>query len=224
MMLNNNQEESCIEIMTEFKEQNLGKCKKNDLRIIGITGEVVSGKSTFAKIYAKIHDAYIIFTDNVAKDLQVEGNTCYNLIVEHFGNVILNEDKSINRACLAEIVFQNEDELDILNSFVHREVLEKVKAMIEDISLNGKYHTILIESAILFQVEELKNLCSEIWYVESNTQNRRERLKRERNYSDERIQMMMESQECIHLCREKCDKVIINDKGQDTLEEILAKL
>jgi dephospho-CoA kinase len=103
-------------------------------------------------------------------------------------------------------------------------VLEKVKAMIEDISLNGKYHTILIESAILFQVEELKNLCSEIWYIESNTQNRRERLKRERNYSDERIQMMMESQECIHLCREKCDKVIINDKGQDTLEEILAKL
>lgn len=196
----------------------------NSLRIIGITGEVGAGKSTVAHMYANMKHAYIIFTDNVAKDLQVEGNTCYNLIVEHFGDEILNDDKSINRAALAQIVFKNEKELSILNSYVHKEVLKKVKEIIEDIVLRDEYHIILLESAILFQVEELKNLCSEIWYVDSSKNSRRERLKRERNYSDERITMMMNSQECIHLIKDKCDKVITNDRDINKLKEILVNL
>ena len=85
----------------------------NKLKIIGITGGVGAGKSTVAKLYADIKGAYIIFTDNVAKYLQEEGKTCYNLIVEHFGQEILNDDRSINRAKLAQIVFGNEEELKI---------------------------------------------------------------------------------------------------------------
>ena len=78
------------------------------LRIIGITGGVGTGKTTVANIYAQMKNAYIIFTDFVAKDLQQRGQTCYNLIVEHFGNVILDENYEINRAKLAQIVFNNE--------------------------------------------------------------------------------------------------------------------
>ena len=85
----------------------------NKLKIIGITGGVGAGKSTVAKLYADIKGAYIIFTDNVAKYLQEEGKTCYNLIVEHFGQEILNDDRSIDRAKLAQIVFGNEEELKI---------------------------------------------------------------------------------------------------------------
>lgn len=198
--------------------------KDNKLKIIGITGGVGAGKSTVAKLYADIKDAYIIFTDNVAKYLQEEGKTCYNLIVEHFGQEILNDDRSIDRAKLAQIVFANEEELKILNSYVHKQVLVEVRRIIEDIRLKGTYTIILLESAILFQVKELKDLCDEIWYVDSDMTARRERLKRERNYSDERITMMMNSQECIHLIRDKCDKVIINDKDIDKLKGILAKM
>lgn len=198
--------------------------KDNKLKIIGITGGVGAGKSTVAKLYADIKDAYIIFTDNVAKYLQEEGKTCYNLIVEHFGQEILNDDRSIDRNKLAQIVFANEEELKILNSYVHKQVLVEVRRIIEDIRLKGTYTIILLESAILFQVKELKDLCDEIWYVDSEMTTRRDRLKRERNYSDERITMMMNSQECIHLIRDKCDKVIINDKDIDKLKGILAKM
>ena len=196
----------------------------NNLRIIGITGEVGAGKSTVATLYAQLKGAYVIFTDNVAKELQVEGKTCYNRIVGHFGQDILDEDRSINRTKLAQIVFANEEELRILNSYVHKEVLEEVRRIIEDICLQGTYSTILLESAILFQVNGLKELCNEVWYVDSMMTTRRERLKRERNYSDERITMMMNSQECIHLIKDKCDKVITNDKDINKLKEILAKL
>ena len=192
------------------------------LRIIGITGGVGTGKTTVANIYAQMSNAYIIFTDFVAKELQLRGQTCYNLIVEHFGNVILDENYEIDRAKLAQIVFNNKEELSVLNSIVHKEVIIKVKDIIEEINLSKEYDVILLESAILFQVEELKNLCDEIWYVDSDDADRRKRLKRERNYTDERITSMMSSQECIHLVKDRCDKVIINNGDIRMLKETLA--
>ncbi|MBE5936269.1 MAG: dephospho-CoA kinase [Lachnospiraceae bacterium] len=194
------------------------------LRIIGITGGVGTGKTTVANLYALMHNAYVIFTDLVAKDLQVKGNSCYNLIVEHFGNVILSEDYEINREKLAQIVFNDEEELNILNSIVHKEVIIKVKEIIEEISHNGEYNIILLESAILFQVDELRKLCTEIWYVDSLDTDRRKRLKRERDYSDERITSMINSQEGIHLIKDKCDKVITNNKDLEQLKDILANM
>ena len=194
------------------------------LRIIGITGGVGTGKTTVANIYADLNNAYVIFTDLVAKDLQVKGQTCYNLIVEHFGRDILTENESIDRGRLAQIVFENEKELGILNSIVHKEVIIKVKDIIEEINLQKKYNIILLESAILCQVKQLMELCDEIWYVESKNEDRRERLKRERNYSDERITSMMNSQECIHLIKNQCDKVIINDRELEELKEYLATM
>ena len=196
----------------------------NKLKIIGITGGVGAGKSTVAKLYADIKGAYIIFTDNVAKYLQEEGKTCYNLIVEHFGQEILNDDRSIDRAKLAQIVFGNEEELKILNSYVHKQVLVEVKRIIEDIRLKGTYTIILLESAILFQVNELKDLCDEIWYVEARETDRRERLKRERGYSEERIEAMSISQECIRRMKDRCDRVIINDRDIMELDNSLYSL
>lgn len=194
------------------------------LRIIGITGGVGTGKTTVANIYAQMNNAYVIFTDLVAKELQLKGKTCYNLIVEHFGNVILDENSEINRAKLAQIVFANEEELNILNSLVHKEVIIKVKDIIEEINLSKKYDVILLESALLFQVEELKELCHEIWFVDSNDADRRKRLKRERDYTEERITSMMNSQECISLIKDKCDKVIVNSGDIKMLKDNLAQL
>ena len=194
------------------------------LRIIGITGGVGTGKTTVANIYAQMNNAYIIFTDFVAKELQLRGQTCYNLIVEHFGNVILDENYEINREKLAQIVFNNESELSVLNSIVHKEVIIKVKDIIEEINLSKEYDVILLESAILFQVEELKNLCDEIWFVDSDDTDRRKRLKRERNYTDERITSMMNSQECIRLIKDRCDKVIINNGDIMMLKNSLAQM
>ena len=135
---------------------------------------------------------------------------------------------SIDRAKLASIVFNDENELKILNSIVHGEVVSKVKAIINNINcLNNEnncgniYSVILLESAILFQVEDLVKLCDEIWYVEARETDRRERLKRERGYSEERIEAMSISQECIRRMKDRCDKVIINDRDIKELDNSL---
>lgn len=214
-----------MSVMSEVKEI-------NRLKIIGITGEAGSGKTTITKLYAKHHkEAYVILTDDVARELMNVGEPCYDRVVEHFGKVILKDDMSIDRAKLASIVFNDENELKILNSIVHGEVVSKVKAIINNINClnNGNncgniYSVILLESAILFQVEELVNLCDEIWYVEAKDIDRRERLKRERGYSEERIEAMSISQECIRRMKDKCDRVIINDRDIVELDNSLFSL
>ena len=55
----------------------------NNVKVIGITGEAGAGKTTVARMYADLHKAYVILTDDVAKELQLPGEACYNLIVCH---------------------------------------------------------------------------------------------------------------------------------------------
>ena len=137
----------------------------------------------------------------------------------------------IDRGILANIVFNDENELKVLNSIVHSEVVSKVKSIITDINSlnNGEnydniYSVILLESAILFQVDDLVKLCDEIWYVEARDLDRRERLKRERDYSDERIEAMRISQECIRINKDRCDKIIINDRDIVELDNLLSNM
>ena len=205
------------------------------MKVIGITGEAGSGKTTVTKLYAKSHNAYVILTDEVARELMEPGTECYRRVVEHFGKGILKklpEDHiPIDRGILANIVFNDENELKVLNSIVHSEVVSKVKSIITDINSlnNGEnydniYSVILLESAILFQVDDLVKLCDEIWYVEARDLDRRERLKRERDYSDERIEAMRISQECIRINKDRCDKIIINDRDIVELDNLLSNM
>lgn len=157
--------------------------------IIGITGGVGSGKSTVLSYIKEKYDSIILLTDDIAKELQQPNQISYNLIVKHFGKQILKNDNTIDSKKLAEIVFNNKEELEILNSFCHPYVTEYIKNII---NIN-KNKLIFIESALLLDTE-LKDLCDEIWYIKVDIELRRDRLKRNRNYSNEKINNMIQSQ------------------------------
>ena len=78
------------------------------MKIIGITGGVGSGKSEILNILKNDYQAKVIQSDHVAHELMVPGAKSYDAIVQAFGNEILNEDQTINRPILGEIVFHDE--------------------------------------------------------------------------------------------------------------------
>ena len=94
------------------------------MKIIGITGGVGSGKSEILNILKNDYQAKIIQSDHVAHELMVPGAKSYGAIVQAFGNEILNEDQTINRPILGEIVFHDETKLSLLNSITHKNVDE----------------------------------------------------------------------------------------------------
>ncbi len=96
------------------------------MRIAGLTGGIGSGKSIVADMFLAL-GADIIDTDEIAHQLVVPDGACYNILLEHFGNDILLPDTTLNRSLLREIIFNNPDEKQWLESLLHPLIRDEVK-------------------------------------------------------------------------------------------------
>lgn len=196
------------------------------MKVIGITGGVGSGKSRVLSCLEEKHHAVICQADQVAWELQKPGQKCYSEIVEHFGTSILNEDKTINRKVLGQIVFGNDAKLQVLNAIMHPAVKCEIQKRILQEKGNGT-KLFFLEAALLIE-EHYDEICDELWYIYTSEQIRRQRLKESREYSDEKINAIMASQLSEEMFRKACKVVIENnglfDETCERLDDAIEKL
>lgn len=163
------------------------------MKIIGITGGVGCGKSEVIRYIMKKYNCYVIFADDLAKQLQEKGNVCYDKIVELLGTEILLENGEINRAEMAARIFANEKLLDEVNGIIHPAVMDSVLEQIEAQRNEEKVDLFILEAALLIECGYGK-IVDEMWYVYTADDIRRARLKASRGYSDEKISQIFSSQ------------------------------
>lgn len=193
------------------------------MKIIGITGGVGSGKSTVAKIMRDRFHAHILIADDIGRTLMEKGNISYQKILENFGRVILNEEEEIDRKKLASLVFHNEEKLNLLNSCVHPFVTDYILSEIKKLKVIEPEAIVVVESAILIEVG-YKEFCDEVWYVSVTKEVRRERLKLNRNYSDEQIDQIVSNQLSEEEYSSTCDRIIYNNEEEEQVIEQLQNL
>ena len=75
------------------------------MKIIGITGGVGAGKTQILEYLNNKYGATICMADEVGKKLQKKGTECFDEIVAHFGEKILDEKGELDRTKLSDIVF-----------------------------------------------------------------------------------------------------------------------
>lgn len=187
--------------------------------VIGITGGVGSGKSTVLNVIRENKNCFLLLTDDIAKKLQEPGESSYKRIVEIFGTCILNEDKTINNSKLAELVFENKEKLELLNNITHPNVINYVSSFIN----SHKNCLIILESALLLDTE-LKNFCDSIWFIYVSENIRRERLKLNRNYTDEKINKMIKNQKSEKFFFDNCDIIIYNEDFEEMKKNVIKNL
>ena len=85
---------------------------------IGLTGGIAAGKSTVAELW-RAQGAAIIDADALAHAALAPGTPTHAAILEAFGPRILAGNGTINRAALADIVFHDESQRQVLNGIVH---------------------------------------------------------------------------------------------------------
>lgn len=189
------------------------------MKIIGITGGVGSGKSRVLSYMEEQFGAVICQADHVAWELQKPGQKCYAQIVEHFGREILRDDGTIDRKELGQIVFNDSDELLVLNGIMHPAVKD---AILEQIQMEQQKKTeyFVLEAALLLE-DGYKQICDELWYIYTDDITRRLRLKESRAYSDEKIDAIMASQLSEEIFRKEC-QIMIDNSGdfEDTCYQI----
>lgn len=86
--------------------------------LIGLTGGIGSGKTTVANLFAEL-GIELVDADIVARDVVEIGTSGLNQIVDHFGRQILNQDASLDRSALREIIFNQPKERSWLNNLLH---------------------------------------------------------------------------------------------------------
>lgn len=91
--------------------------------IIGVTGGIASGKSTFARFLGQA-GLPILDADKISHQVTAPGGPAIAPIREAFGEEYLNPDQSLNRHAMARLVFQDKKALDQLSQIVHEEVFK----------------------------------------------------------------------------------------------------
>ena len=180
------------------------------MRVIGVTGGVGSGKSAVLNYIEAHFDARIVKADDVGHMLMMPWGTCYEPVIRLFGDWIVNEDGSLDRSSIAQIVFKDREMLKKLNSIIHPEVK---KYILKEIERAKKEETefFFIEAALLLE-EKYDEICDEIWYIYCEKEVRMERLRRDRGYSDKRIRQVMENQLPDEEYEAHCDFQLYNDE------------
>ena len=180
--------------------------------IIGVMGGVGSGKSTVLNYLENNYEANIIEADKVAKEVMLPGNDVYNEIVKTFPEVIV--DNKIDSKKLAEIVFNDKEQLEKLNSITHpgavKEIISRIKS--------SKKRIIVVESAILLG-SGVEQYCDELWFVFCDRDTRIKRLMQTRGYSKEKCISVIESQPADEEYNKGADEFIDNSYSEENTRE-----
>ena len=89
--------------------------------LVGLTGGVATGKSTVATMFKQC-GAVVIDADELARDVVKPGKAAWREIVNVFGTIVLNPDRTLNRRALGAIVFNNRSKLRRLERILHPRV------------------------------------------------------------------------------------------------------
>lgn len=193
------------------------------MKVIGITGGIGSGKSLVADIMIKNHKAYLVNSDRIAKGQMLPDGISYQGVVDYFGKEILTENGAIDKHKLSEIVFNDAEKLLKLNSLTHPNVLYEVQRVIAEKKESKLVPYCIIETALMIE-SGYDFVCDEVWYVHSEQDIRRKRLKQYRSYSDEKIDAIFESQSKDEDFFKRFPKVIYNDGDICRLTNQIVKL
>ena len=175
--------------------------------LVGLTGNIGSGKSTVAQLLSE-RGATIIDADVLARRAVELGTTAYASIVERWGTSILAADGLIDRAALRRIVFSEPQELEQLNSIVHPEVERMRAALVEQARHRGD-RLVVCDIPLLFE-RRMTDAFDRIVLVDAPRPVRLERLVRERGLRETEAMDMIVAQMPAELKRARADFVIDN--------------
>ena len=191
------------------------------MKFIGITGGVGAGKSAILDYLKNKPDTKVMLADEIAHELMVPGTQCYDRLKAEFGTEdIYQKDGFFDRIKLAQVIFSDDEKRKKLNGIVHPAVRKYVIGQAAYERKEGKIKLLVLEAALLIE-EHYDEICDELWYIDTSEENRRIRLKKQRNYSDEKISEIFNSQLTDEKFRKAC-RVVIDNNG--TIEAAAAQI
>jgi dephospho-CoA kinase len=185
------------------------------MRLIGLTGNIASGKSAVSEMLRE-RGATIIDADVLARRAVMKGSPALAVIVEKWGDKVLDQDGNLDRASLRHIVFETQSQLEQLNSIVHPEVVRLRKLEVDQAKQRGDKNVVCV-IPLLFE-RKLADDFDCIILVDAPKAMRLERIVRDRHIDEAEAMKMIASQMPADLKRARADYVIENSGDLAELE------
>ena len=190
--------------------------RRQQAPVIGITGNIGTGKSTVTKILAE-RGVHVIDADHVVHALYADPNSALvEAVAAKFGGSILAQDGTLDRAALGKLVFGDTSALGRLESLVHPAVVAEVQKVLDGISLQ----TPCAIEAIKLIESDLVTMLDAVWIVVATPELQLARLFVKGMSPDEaqrRIDMQTSFEEKIAHLRQKraasCPAIRIKNTG-----------
>lgn len=162
--------------------------------LVAVTGGIASGKSVVSARLAE-HGAVHIDADDLARRVVEPGTPALEAIAEHFGVDVISGDGSLNRAALGEIIFEDPDAREALNSITHPAVKQLARRLMNDASDADPHAVVVYDVPLLVEarIHEVYDFDL-IVVVHASTATRIERMVTLRGLSRAEAQHRLNSQ------------------------------
>ena len=179
--------------------------------VVGLTGGIGSGKSAATAIFEDL-GIDVVDADLASREAVLPGSKALDQIKKKFGNEILLEDQSLNRARLREIIFDNSEDKTWLEQLLHPEIRHIIQSKLE----NSSSEYVILVSPLLFETDQ-HEFCNTTILIDSSLNSQVSRTSKRDSVSEDSVKKIISAQ----MSRDdklKIAKIVINN--DDSLEQL----
>ncbi|TLQ41025.1 dephospho-CoA kinase [Ruoffia tabacinasalis] len=183
------------------------------MKTIAITGSIATGKSTVSKYL--IQQGYpVIDTDIISRIVVEKGTIGLDRLKENFGEGIIQEDGTLNRKALSNIVFNDAASKEKLNQILHPLISKESKERMAAYKEEG--HSLIFVDIPLYYEVDIDIPTDAVWLVYVSPDIQLERLMKRNLMSEEDARQLISNQISIQ-DKAKWSEIVIDNSN--TLEE-----
>ena len=186
--------------------------------VVGLTGGIGSGKSAATAIFEDL-GIDVVDADLASREAVLPGSKALDQIQKKFGNEILLEDQSLNRARLREIIFDNSEDKTWLEQLLHPEIRHIIQSKLE----NSSSEYVILVSPLLFETDQHK-FCNTTILIDSSLNSQISRTSKRDSVSEDSVKKIISAQMSRDDKLKIAEIVINNDDSLEQLESNVKKV
>jgi len=188
--------------------------------IVGLTGGIGSGKSTVVRLFGEL-GVHWVDADDVARQVVEPGTPALTAIAEHFGQDILTQEGTLDRARLRQIVFAKPEQRQWLEALLHPLIREELVRQLEPADYDLPY--VLLVSPLLLETDQ-HELVDRILVIDVPVDLQISRTMERDNNSREQVERIIAAQIPREQRLARADEVIDNSRPIGEVEHQVLEL